>query len=149
MADRTDFLGRGLKFPFQFTQRTGGVFVGTSASASEQISHINESLYQILGTLIGSRVIRRDFGSQIKGIVFEPNDPILDTMFDYMIRHAINDWEPRVIVGPINIDRSFWKEGRIEIDIFFTIIKTNVSGNYVYPHFLSAEDRKTYINTGR
>lgn len=140
-----DFLGKGMRFPFQFTRRTGGVFKGTSVSETEAERHIEESIIQILGTKIGSRVIRRDFGSMLRGIVFDPNDPQLDVQIDYIIRSAIEKWEPRVIVGPITIDRSEWKDGRIEIDITFTIIKTNVTRNMVFPFFLSEEQRKTFV----
>lgn len=143
------FLGKGWQFPFQFTQRTGGVFQGTTVSSAEQIEQVNGSILQILGTVQGSRVIRRDFGSLIKGLVFEPNDPSLDTAFDFMIRKAINDWEPRVIVGPITVSRQFWKDGRLDIKVEFRIIQTNTIGNIVYPYFLSEEERKTFVTPGR
>lgn len=145
---KRNFLGKGVRFPFQFTQRTGGVFKGTSVSASEEVQHITESILQILGTAIQSRVIRRDFGSELRGIVFEPNDPALDTLLDYMIRTAIEKWEPRVIIGPILIDQAEWKIGRLEINVNFHIIKTNTDANLVFPYFLSEEQRATWTTPG-
>ena len=99
-VNRKNFLGKGMKFPFGFTQRTGGVYKGTSTEESEDIQHIEQSLRQILGTVVGSRVIRRDFGSLMASIVFDPNDVTLDVRLDYIIRRAIETWEPRVIIGP-------------------------------------------------
>jgi hypothetical protein len=145
---RFDFLGRGISYPFRFTQRTGGLYQGSSVSPSEQIQHVTESIYQILGTVIGSRVIRRDFGSRLRGIVFDPNDVSLDIEIDYIVRTALNTWEPRVVVGPIYTDRTEWKLGRLEINISITIIKTNVSTNVVFPYFLSEEQRKTFVTPG-
>jgi phage baseplate assembly protein W len=139
------FLGKGLKYPFQFTMRTGGVYKGTSVSNSDQERHIEESLMQIWNTMVGSRVIRRDFGSLLKSIVFDPNDVTLDVQFDYMIRRAIETWEPRVIIGPITIDRTFWKEGQVEIGVSFRIIRTNSVRNLVFPYFLSEDERKTWV----
>lgn len=143
-VERRDFLGIGFKFPFQFTSRTGGVFQGNVVAYTDDVVHIEESLQQILGTVVGQRVIRRDFGSRMRSIVFDPNDPTLDVQLDYIIRTAIETWEPRVVVGPILVDHSFWQDGRLEIDVEFRIIKTNVVGNLVFPYFLSEADRKTY-----
>ena len=148
-VNRKNFLGKGMKFPFGFTQRTGGVYKGTSTEESEDIQHIEQSLRQILGTVVGSRVIRRDFGSLLASIVFDPNDVTLDVRLDYIIRRAIETWEPRVIIGPITTDRTEWQDGRIYIDIAFTIIKTNVASNMVFSWFLSPEERKTWVTPGR
>ena len=144
---RMDFLGKGVAFPFRFTQRTGGVYQGSSVTPSEQIQHVTESIIQILNTQITSRVIRRDFGSRMRGIVFDPNDPTLDTHLDYIIRTALETWEPRVIVGPIYVDRTEWQEGRVEITIRVRIIKTNVETNIVFPYFLTEAQRKTFVPT--
>jgi phage baseplate assembly protein W len=145
MAENRSFLGRGWGFPMRFTQRTGGVFRGTSVTITDEYKHIEESISQILSTVVTSRVIRRDFGSILRGIVFDPNDVTLDVQFDYMIRKAIETWEPRVIIGPITIDRTFWQDGQLEIGITFRVIKTNVVRNLVWPFFLSEEERKTWV----
>lgn len=148
-VNRKNFLGKGMKFPFGFTQRTGGVYKGTSTEESEDIQHIEQSLRQILGTVVGSRVIRRDFGSLMASIVFDPNDVTLDVRLDYIIRRAIETWEPRVIIGPITTDRTEWQDGRLYINVEFTIIKTNVASNMVFSWFLSPEERKTWVTPGR
>jgi phage baseplate assembly protein W len=148
-VNRKSFLGKGMKFPFGFTQRTGGVYKGTSTEESEDIQHIEQSLRQILGTVVGSRVIRRDFGSLLASIVFDPNDVTLDVRLDYIIRRAIETWEPRVIIGPITTDRTEWQDGRLYINIEFTIIKINSVNNLVFDWFLTPEERKTYVTPGR
>ena len=145
MATQSDFLGTGWRFPFAFTRRKGGVYRGETVSESSGVEHITQSIAQILDTRIESRVMRRDFGSGMRGIVFEPNDPQLDIQLDYLIRSAIARWEPRVFVGPIRIDRSQWKDGRIDITLQFTIIKTNVTANMVFPYFLGEEQRKNFV----
>ena len=146
---KKSFLGKGMKFPFGFTQRTGGVYKGTSVEESEDVQHIQQSIRQILDTVVTSRVIRRDFGSLLASIIFDPNDVTLDVRLDYIIRRAIETWEPRVIIGPITTDRTEWQDGRLEISIDFTIIKTNVASNVVFSWFLSEEERKTWVTPGR
>lgn len=140
------FLGRGFRYPFGFSGRTGGVYQGNVVSQSEAEQHIAEAILQILGTRIGSRVMRRDWGSQIRSIVFDPNDPSFDPEIDFIIRNAIETWEPRVIVGPIRIDRTYWKDGYLQVKVTFTIIKTNVTGNLVFPYYLSPEERQAYAD---
>lgn len=144
--ERKSFLGVGWYYPFQFTRRTGGVFKGTTVAKSGDVVHIEQSIIQILHTAITSRVIRRDFGSGLRGIVFDPNDPSIDPQVDYMIRTAIETWEPRVIVGPVTLDRTEWQDGRLEISVTFRIIKTNVERNLVFDFFLTEEERKTWTS---
>ena len=142
---RLDFLGKGVSFPFHFTRRTGGVYQGSSVTPSEQIQHVTESIIQILNTQLLSRVIRRDFGSRMRSIIFDPNDPFLDTQVEYIVRTAIETWEPRVIVGPVYVDHTEFKRGRVEITINIRIRRTNVSKNIVFPYFLTEEQRKTFV----
>ena len=62
MADPRSFLGRGMAYPFRFTRKTGGVNSAGVVSQSEDTQHINESILQILGIRVGSRVMRRSYG---------------------------------------------------------------------------------------
>lgn len=144
MADPKSFLGRGISFPFKFTKRTGGVFSGGVVNRSENEQHITESILQIFGTRMGTRVMRRSFGSYVRELVFKPNDPALDPKIDYALRGAIERWEPRVIVGEMVIDRTLWREGIINVSITYTIIKTNVKRNLVFPFFLDPEEQKAW-----
>ena len=146
--DRRDFLGKGFKFPFNFSGRTGGITKNLGVGSSDQERHIEESIYQILQTLMGSRVIRRDFGSTLRGIVFDPNDAQLDVLIDYIIRSGIETWEPRVEVGTVAVDRTFWQEGRLELGIDIRIIKTNSIRNMVFLYFLTEGQRKSFETPG-
>jgi len=146
--DRRDFLGKGFKFPFNFSGRTGGITKNLGVGSSGMERHIEESIHQIIYTLIGSRVIRRDFGSTLRGIVFSPNDSHTDVLIDYIIRSGIETWEPRVLVGPITVDRTMWQDGQLELGIEFKIIKTNSVRNMVFPYFLTEDQRSSYETPG-
>jgi len=145
MADPRSFLGRGMAYPFRFTRRTGGVSACGVVSQSEDIQHINESILQILGIRVGTRVMRRSYGSYLRQIVFRPNDPSLDARVEYTVKGAIERWEPRVIVDNLVIDRTFRQEGRLDVSVTYTIIKTNVKRNLVFPFFLSPEEQKSWV----
>jgi phage baseplate assembly protein W len=109
-------------------------------SESEGIEHVKESIQQILGTPIGSRVMRRDFGSRLHQIVFAPNDSTIDTLVEHYVREAIERWEKRVVIGPVTVVHSERHVGRVEIGIQFRIIRTNVAGNLVFPFYLQGAE---------
>ncbi len=133
MAANTDILGQGWQFPFSFSPRTGGVGTSTSISRSDGIQHVVQSIQQILGTAKGERVMLRDFGSRLHTLVFEPNDPDIRVLADHYVREALEKWEPRVI-----LDRVYTEQDgpKLEISMSFTIIRTQVTGNMVFPYHL-------------
>jgi uncharacterized protein len=137
MVDTT-FLGKGLKFPFQFTQGTGGTLDSVSTTISEGVEHISQAIVQIIKTRIGERVMRRSFGSNLGDLVFEPNDPAIIAEILDEIKTAIRLYEPRVIlpVNGLKIVGGSKETGRVEIQVKFTIIGSNVEGNFVYPFYL-------------
>lgn len=128
-----DFLGSGLKFPFQFYQRTGGV-LGSSGLTGE---HIHESIIQILSTRPGERFMRPEFGSRLKDLVFEQNDQVLKELIRHYVISAIKRWEKRVIItgvsfddAPANTDRNL-----LLVKISYRIIQSQQEGNLVYPFY--------------
>ena len=62
LINRRDLIGKGLKFPFEVQTRTGGTAPQASSSISDGFDRINQSIQQILGTSIGERMPRRNFG---------------------------------------------------------------------------------------
>ena len=88
---------RGPSFPLRAGSR--GYF-----GLSQDITLINESIRQILGTPVGSRVMRRDFGSRIHELLFEPNDQVLQSL---AIKYAYEDvikWEKRIFINENEVD---------------------------------------------
>ena len=76
------FLGRGLKFPFQVTPR------GRLAMAQEE-ERIEESIYLILGTRLGERLMQPAFGCGIHELLFAQNNPSTRTRAVEHVRRAL------------------------------------------------------------
>lgn len=129
MPARNPFLGSGMAFPFRFSTNTGGVAVSTDEE------RINQAIDQILGTPVGSRVMRRDFGSRLREVVFRPSDPTLARTLEHHTRKAIERWEKRIRITSVSAALIGDAEGRVDITIHYYIIDTNVPGNYVYPFY--------------
>jgi len=68
----------------------------------DEVAHIRQSVQDILLTLPGERVMRRDYGSWLRALVDAPLDPI--TIMDIRASSigAISRWEPRILVEEIN-----------------------------------------------
>lgn len=93
-----DSLGRGLDFPFRFDPRTGAV------TLSEEEAHIRASIRQILGTRIGERLMRPEFGSRIHELVFEPNDQVLKSLVRHYVIEALERWEKRIRMLKVEVE---------------------------------------------
>lgn len=90
-------LFNGMAFPF------GGTVLSTfGAKRDEDV--IKTSIEMIMFTRANERVMVPEFGSDVESMLFEPNDEFLAIMLRGAIEEAINTWEPRAQLGPIEIE---------------------------------------------
>jgi len=81
-------------------------YIGLSAATGTQISdldHIRQSIAKILTTPIGSRVMRRDFGSLTPQMIDQPFDGKTRMRLMAASAMAIARWEPRARVSRVEI----------------------------------------------
>lgn len=67
-----------------------------TGAALEGVQHLQQSIRDILTTRIGTRVMRRDYGSRLPELV---DRPITDTLVVDIIAEtaiAVSRWEPRL-----------------------------------------------------
>src|SRR5215471_17742368 len=91
------FLGVGWKFPLQVNP-AGGVAV----SLYEQ--RVEESIYLILSTARGERVMLPDFGCGIHDLVFQVNDPRTRSVVVENVRQALVQYESRIDLLDVRAD---------------------------------------------
>ncbi len=130
---RRDFLGVGWKFPLQVTPQ-GGI----AQSSYEQ--RVEESIYLILGTARGERVMLPDFGCGIHDLVFEPNNSLTRSLVVNRVREALVRYEPRIDVLAVETETTPEQENLLLIRVSYRIRANNALNNLVYPF---------YINEGR
>src|SRR5690349_8024232 len=92
-----DFLGTGLKFPVRI-QRTGGF----AFSSAEQ--KIQESIWLILATAPGERLMLPRYGCGIHNLVFAPNNTATRGSIAQQVRQALTTWEPRIQLLDVHVD---------------------------------------------
>ncbi|AMY65730.1 GPW/gp25 family protein [Enterobacter asburiae] len=87
------------------TVRYLGMNSQTGLSISE-VEHIRQSVRDILVTPVGSRVMRREYGSLLSQMIDQPQTPALRLQIMAACYSAIQKWEPRVNLSTITFERS-------------------------------------------
>lgn len=90
----------GISFPFRIGVK-GGVVLSTSNS--NEVTHIVESMQQILRTFKYERTMETHLYSELDTSIFEPNNVSTHTLLKYQIKDALGRLEPRVEVLSVDI----------------------------------------------
>ncbi|EAA7105171.1 baseplate assembly protein [Salmonella enterica subsp. enterica serovar Typhimurium] len=85
---------------------------GIGISDSE---HISQSMRDILQTPVGSRVMRREYGSLLSALIDMPQNPALRLQIMVACYSAIQKWEPRIRLTSISFERG--DTGEMYVDI--------------------------------
>ncbi|MEJ1968737.1 MAG: GPW/gp25 family protein [Rhizomicrobium sp.] len=123
------FLGRGWSFPPTFSRRDYGV-----AMVKDEVD-VRESLWILLSTLLGERVMVPGYGTDLWRMVFRNLNTTLTTQIQEMVAQAILYWEPRIVVDNIQLDQDATRYGVVLLNIDYTIRMTNARNNLVYPYY--------------
>ncbi|UNE54399.1 GPW/gp25 family protein [Bartonella machadoae] len=66
------------------------------------IEHLRQSILDILSTRIGTRVMRRDYGSHVADIIDVPVNDAFAVRIYAAIAEALDKWEPRFKLNKID-----------------------------------------------
>tara|TARA_A100001011_G_scaffold126742_1_gene133613 strand:+ start:445 stop:903 length:459 start_codon:yes stop_codon:yes gene_type:complete len=134
--DVKSFLGTGWGFPPTFNKQT------KSVNLVEGEEDVLESIKIILFTNLGERVMRPDFGSDIKIYTFKTMDAVVINQLNRTVERALMNNEPRINVNHVEFDTSNAADGTLLINLDYTIKSVNVRTNAVFPFYLK---EGTYI----
>lgn len=138
---KENFLGRGPRFPITLDTGTGGFRKSAGAipyykvDSAEDLKRIQGSIEHILSTPVGSRYYLPEFGSRLKQLLFEQNDDVLIDLLRVYIIEALAQWEPRIEITDVISEIDSSDDSRVNCNIKYIIIDTQVSGNYIYPFY--------------
>ena len=124
-----DFIGAGWCYPLR-ADPTGRVALVTREREIEQ------AILLILGTAIGERPMRPDFGCRIHDHVFGPANTATAGQIAYDVREALERWEPRIDVADVRVSFDQISSGRVLIDVGYTIRGLNDPRNLVFPFYV-------------
>ena len=129
-------VGRGWAFPPKPDGR-GGLALAADTNELEQAITI------ILGTGLGQRVMRPDFGCKIHDLAFAPINAHTLGLVQRYVEEAIGWWEPRVDLVEVQVetDASIRAVGKLLIHLRYRIKGTDDERSLVYPFYTIGEER--------
>ena len=91
----------------------------TTGAALDGLDHLRQSVRDILTTPIGSRVMRRDYGSALPDLVDSNVTGLTLAQFYAATADALDRWEPRLRVTRVEVEdaRTDLENGRIGIAV--------------------------------
>jgi phage baseplate assembly protein W len=126
-ADPKAFLGRGWAFPV-------GVSEGRIATALHE-EDVDQAIRIILDTEPGERVMRPDFGTGLRGLLFEPINTTTIALARHRVERALVLWEPRIDSVGVEV-RAEPRQGLLRIEVRYRVRTTNTFYNLVHPFYV-------------
>ncbi len=120
-----DNINKGISFPLKFNSHGGT----KTAQLNEKI---RQSIYIILATERGERVMRPNFGGNLKSLLFAPNNTGTANIARFYVEEALNTWEPRIVLEEVSVQNNN-DIGELLITIRYRIKATNESSETTIP----------------
>lgn len=127
----SDIIGRGWSFPPAFI-KTGD---GGEVIMTEGKEDIDRSLEILLNTAFGERVMRPEYGCDLRRFLFDPVNANMTAYIRKIVEEAIFYFEPRIRPESVTVDTGNINEGQLVIRIVYIIKSTNSRSNYVFPFY--------------
>ena len=86
----------------------------------DNTEHLKQSIRDILSTRIGTRVMLREYGSNIPDLVDLPSNRSTIAAIRSDIISALNNWEPRCRVNKVTLTEL--SAGQVTFDLFLTYL---------------------------
>jgi uncharacterized protein len=122
--------GRGWAFPPRISDRDQVTMVQDDAE-------IKQSIYIILNTFPGERVMRPEFGCEIHSLIFWPANEQTAAIAERYVTDALHRWEPRIRLQSVNAKPGDYNLGELLIDVVYQIKDQHDTRSLVYPFYLT------------
>jgi phage baseplate assembly protein W len=98
---------------------------------------VRQSIWTILSTAPGERVMRPDFGCGIHDLVFDVLDAGTASALARAVRDALARWEPRIAVLDVYAVPDRDEPNLLLVEVNYEVRSSNSRTNLVYPFYLS------------
>jgi uncharacterized protein len=130
------FLGTGWAFPPTFRCETETVEMLKGELDILGESGFEGSIFIIISTAFGERVMQPTFGCDLQPFVFEVMNTPNQAMIEKIVHDALILHEPRIIVNKLSSEFDSLN-GILNIAVDYQVITTNTRYNYVYPFYIN------------
>ena len=121
--------GRGWAFPPRLNDHD-------RMSMVQDDSDIRQSIYIVINTAPGERVMHPDFGCRIHELIFAPANNQTAAVAERFVREAIERWEPRIDLTKVKITMGGAKRGEMIIEVEYRLKDQPNVRNLIYPFYL-------------
>jgi phage baseplate assembly protein W len=138
LSMEVNFIGAGWAF-----RRDSGIGINAQGNIAlvSGDQDIAKSIFIILSTAPGERVMRTEFGCGIHDLVFGTPGPQLFGMVSYYVTRALGRWEPRIEVIDVTCKVDEVENEKLVISINYRVRQTNNERNLVYPFYVIPRGR--------
>jgi uncharacterized protein len=119
-----EVLGQGLAFPLQI-----GI---TGLAESAGVAKVEESIRIILSTQYGERIMRPQFGANLRSLLFAPNTSGTASLAAFYVSDALARWEPRIDVLDVLVTNDL-DGAKLDIEIRYRLRATAQEHQLVLP----------------
>lgn len=121
------FLGSGWAYPVQPDAGTLPYVAGADKVA--------QSIWIILDTDPGERIMRPGFGCGLRRYLMQPNTSATRALIGREVQAALASFEPRIALTALRVDPGD-DPALVLIGIGYVTVRDNLPGNLVYPFYL-------------
>jgi phage baseplate assembly protein W len=127
-------LGGGWAFPV--ARERPGEDAPSPLAMSVDDASVRDAIEIILSTRKGERMMRPDFGCDLSGLLFSPNDGAARATAAFETREALRIWEPRIDVIDVRVSAGGDRGEMLLIEVDYRVRSTDNRYNLVYPFYL-------------
>ena len=124
-----EFIGAGWAFPLR-VDASGGI------ALVRREQELEESIRLVLGTALGERPMRPEYGCAIHDYVFAPADATTAGRVAYEVRASLERWKPRIEVVDVEVSVEPEDASVLYITVTYAIRGTNDPRNLVFPFYV-------------
>jgi phage baseplate assembly protein W len=128
MTTKPGFLGRGWAYPIQPVDAGGLAY----AAGADKVA---QSIWIILDTDPGERVMRPAFGCGLRRYLMKPNTAAMRSLIRHDVEIALANFEPRIQLTRLTVDAGD-DPALVLIRIGYVTVRDNRPGNLVFPFYL-------------
>lgn len=123
-----EYLGSGWRYPVGLADGRAKLSRGEEA--------VRQSIWLILSTAPGERVMRPEFGCGIHNLLFAVNNATTRGQAAAAVQRALARWEPRIDVLEVRVTTEPNQPATLLVHIDYRVRRTHHVDNLVYPFYL-------------
>lgn len=100
---------------------------------------IRQSIFVIIYTVPGERVMRPEFGCEIHSLIFWPANYQTAALAERYVREALDRWEPRINLHEVEVTPGGSGYGELFIKIAYELKGQHDPRSLVFPYYLNPQ----------